>query len=191
MNPEHGPEQSSTPEALPTDHPRIYIASLSDYVAGALHGTWIDARQDADEIWNEVNDMLQRSPSPGAEEIALHDYDGFGPLHLSEYERIETLSTLAQGIEAHGMAFAHLAQLLDRVEWDELGRFEELYLGTWNSMEEYAEELLQDMGIDVDTIGPEILQPYVRVDLDRFAEDLADDYLVAETDDGVHLFDRE
>jgi len=52
---------------------RIYVASLSDYNAGRLHGAWIDATQDADEIEAEVQEMLAASPEPIAEEWAIHD----------------------------------------------------------------------------------------------------------------------
>ena len=58
-------------------------------------------------------------------------------------------------------------------------------------MADYAAELLDDLGIDIEAIGPEMLQPYVRVDLDAFGDDLAYDYHVVETDEGVHVFERE
>ena len=35
--------------------PRIYVASLSDYNAGRLHGVWIDAAEELDEIWSQIN----------------------------------------------------------------------------------------------------------------------------------------
>lgn len=45
-----------------SDTPRIYVASLSDYNAGTLHGEWIDATQELDDIWAEINAMLAASP---------------------------------------------------------------------------------------------------------------------------------
>lgn len=45
-----------------TDTPRIYVASLSDYNAGRLHGEWIDATQELDDIWAEIHAMLAKSP---------------------------------------------------------------------------------------------------------------------------------
>lgn len=53
--------------------PRIYVASLSDYNNGLLHGEWIDAGQEPDEIHEQVQAMLAESESPGAEEWAIHD----------------------------------------------------------------------------------------------------------------------
>ena len=35
--------------------PQIYIACLAAYNNGKLHGVWIDATQDVDHIWEEIN----------------------------------------------------------------------------------------------------------------------------------------
>ena len=44
--------------------PRIYVASLSDYSAGRLHGVWIDcAGKTEDALWDEVRAMLAASRS--------------------------------------------------------------------------------------------------------------------------------
>src|SRR5713226_1168914 len=102
-HPGTGPEPTGTErpeqhEARREDHPRIYVASLSDYNAGRLHGAWIDVDQDDEQIWEELNAMLARSPEPMAEEFAIHDYDGFGPLQLGEYERIDEVGCIVRGI---------------------------------------------------------------------------------------------
>ena len=57
------------------ESPRIYVASLSDYNAGRLHGRWIDATQSADTIREELSQMLAESQEPIAEEWAIHAYD--------------------------------------------------------------------------------------------------------------------
>ncbi len=57
--------------------PRIYIACLAAYNNGHLHGAWIDADQDADQIRDAIAAMLARSPVEDAEEYAIHDYEGF------------------------------------------------------------------------------------------------------------------
>jgi antirestriction protein len=44
--------------------PKIYVACLAAYNAGYLHGDWIDADQDADDIYQEIRDMLSRSLFP-------------------------------------------------------------------------------------------------------------------------------
>jgi len=51
-----------------TSHIKIYVACLAAYNAGHLHGAWINANQDAYDIWNEVSAMLMTSPIPETEE---------------------------------------------------------------------------------------------------------------------------
>lgn len=44
---------------------RIYVASLSDYNAGRLHGVWIDCDgMNADDLTQTVNEMLAQSKHP-------------------------------------------------------------------------------------------------------------------------------
>jgi antirestriction protein len=169
--------------------PRIYVASLSAYNAGRLHGAWIDADQDVDELHAEISAMLAHSPEPIAEEFAIHDYEGFGPTYLDEYESLDRVAALARGIAEHGRAFAHWANYLGSNDWEHLDRFDDCFLGQWESAEAFAESLLDDMGVDIDAIGPDFLQPYVRVDMDAFARDLGADYFIAEDTEGVYVFD--
>jgi antirestriction protein len=174
--------------------PRIYAASLSDYNAGRLHGAWLDATGDADELAAGVQAMLASSPTPGAEEWAIHDYEGFGPARLDEYESLETVTALGRGIAEHGSAFAHWAALVGTGESDELEHFEDAYLGHFDSLEAYAEELFDDLGYTdlIDQVIPEHLQPYVRLDVEAFARDLelSGDVTSSEGDGGVYVFDQ-
>ena len=55
-----------------------------------------------------------RRQQSGAEEWAVFDYEGFGPLRLSEYETVERISRLGRGIAEHGEAFAAFATLPGR-----------------------------------------------------------------------------
>ncbi len=56
---------------------KIYVACLAAYNNGILHGRWIDATLGEDHIWEGIKAMLAASPTPGAEEHAIHDYEGF------------------------------------------------------------------------------------------------------------------
>jgi len=193
-HPHTNPERADSAEREPADGPRIYVASLADYNDARLHGTWLDADADPDELADGINAMLARSPTPGAEEWAIHDHEGFGPLHLGEYEDIATISQLGQGIAEHGPAFAHWAAICGTRDPDELARFDDAYLGRWNSIEDYASELLDDLGIErlIREHLPDSLQHYVNIDVDGFARDLeySGDVTASEGDDGVYLFDN-
>lgn len=171
--------------------PRIYVASLSDYNAGRLHGAWVDADQDAEELQLAVATMLAASPEPGAEEWAIHDHEGFGPVDLSEYESLETIASLGRGIAEHGLAFGAWAAIVG-AELAALEQFEEAYRGRWESVTDYAESLLDELGAtDVLDQVPEWLQPYVELDVGGFARDLVlgGDIRTVEGESGVWVFD--
>ncbi|HET6538119.1 MAG TPA: antirestriction protein ArdA [Sphingopyxis sp.] len=76
-------------------NPRIYVACLAAYNNGHLHGAWIDADQDADEIRDEIAAMLARSPIKDAEEYAIYDYEGFEGVTIKEYATIESVARMA------------------------------------------------------------------------------------------------
>src|SRR3546814_11380124 len=85
-----------------TENPRIYVACLAAYNNGYLHGSWIDAEQDAWAIYDDVKAMLAASPIAEAEEWAIHDYEGFGNVRISEYAGFAYVSELAAFIAEHG-----------------------------------------------------------------------------------------
>jgi antirestriction protein len=171
--------------------PRIYVASLSDYNAGRLHGRWIEANQSIESIWPQVEEMLALSPEPDAEEWAIHDYEGFGPLRLGEYENLEHIATIGRGIAEHGVAFAHWADYLGRDGWEGyLPAFESCFNGHYSSLEAWAEETLESLGLDPTEAVEGWLGRYLRFDIEAFTRDLASDYAVAEDDSGIYVFDQ-
>lgn len=82
-----------------TSEIRIYVACLAAYNNGILHGCWIDATQGEDHLWEGIKAMLAVSPVPGAEEHAIHDYEGFDGVSLSEYESMQHVAELATFID--------------------------------------------------------------------------------------------
>ena len=193
--PRDGPERIRGPE------PRIYVASLSDYNAGILHGRWIAAGDHADEVWAGVNQMLADSPTAKrwgepAEEWAIHDFEGFGPVRLGESEYLEHVVALAEGIAVHGEAFASFAAMVGSIDPEQLGEFEERYLGEYESLEAYGENLLEDMGIDLDRIlagtdgllGP--IRNYIHLDIPGWVRDmeLSGEISTTPSPSGVYVF---
>jgi antirestriction protein len=191
----------STPEFEQPNRPRIYVASLSDYNAGILHGVWLDATVEADDLWTGVNEMLAGSPTTRrygdvAEEWAIHDYEGFTRfVHLGESERLERVGALARGLVAHGDAFGAWWALdtSESTDDDELeAAFAEQYLGEYDSVEDYGEQILEDMGVDLDSVAgiPEGLRPYVRVDVEAWTRDMqyGGEITTVESHRGVYVF---
>lgn len=179
-------------ELEPKHEPRVYIASLSDYNDGRLHGEWLDATADPDDLYAGTRAMLARSPEPNAEEWAIHDYDDFAGLRLGEYESFENVSRLAKGIAAHGEAFATYAEYIGTDEATEEG-FTGCYRGRWESVAAYAADWLDDMGASDALAGlPEWLRPHVHLDVEGFGRDLqlgGDIYTAEASGGGVHVFD--
>ncbi|MBZ0296849.1 MAG: antirestriction protein ArdA [Anaerolineae bacterium] len=125
--------------------PRIYVACLAAYNNGKLHGAWIDATQEPDAIWEEVQAMLKASPKPGAEEWAIHDHEGFAGIRLSEWTSFERVHELAQFISEYGDLGAQvLAHYGDNVK-EARTALTDRYRGQYRSLEEYAEELTTDI----------------------------------------------
>jgi antirestriction protein len=173
--------------------PRVYVASLSDYNNGRLIGRWLDAAVEPEDLAHEVENMLAASPTAGAEEWAIFDHEGFGPFPVGEYERLAVVSRVARGIAEHGEAFAHWAALVGTTDPEELNRFDEAYLGRFDSLESYAEDMLDDLGYleAVERAVPEGLQPYVEVDVAGFARDLelSGEVTARPGSEGVYVFD--
>lgn len=46
--------------------------------------------------------MLALSPEASAEEFAIHDYEGFGDLRISEYASLQNVASYADFISEHG-----------------------------------------------------------------------------------------
>jgi antirestriction protein len=185
-----------------TTTPRIYVASLSDYNAGILHGEWIDAAQDPDDVAEEISAMLADSPTASreglpAEEYAIHDHEGFPAGAVDEYTPIEYVQVIASVIASHpepGAVRAWLGNDLYVVQScnadpDELGQaFDDAYRGCWPSVEDYAYELVEDLGMLRDI--PENLRNYF--DYGTFARDLVlgGDIWTAPASGGeVYIFD--
>jgi antirestriction protein len=195
MKGEQQPEQQDTHDGPSEPQPaiitpRIYVASLPDYNAGRLHGAWLDAAQEPEELHDQIAVMLAASHEPHAEEWAIHDFEGFNGLHLGEWEDLAHVSRVAKGITEHGLAFAHWTTLVATDE--DLDQFDDAYLGHWPSLTGYAEDVLDDLGLDdeVDRCVPENLRPYVTIDAEAFGRDLelGGDVTAIEDGEGVHVF---
>ena len=172
------------------ERPRIYVASLSDYNAGRLHGRWIDADQPSDDIRAEIAAMLAESREPVAEEWAIHDYENFGGLRLSEWEDLDRVSEVAKLIGEHGVLFAKLLSHFGGASDVEEARrhMEEAYRGAFDSLADYAAELAEDCYGDAMSALPEFLR--YHIDYDGIARDLelGGDVFTVECGGKVHVF---
>ena len=193
-----GGEQTdpTRPETKPPIEPKIYVASLADYNNGHLHGAWIDANQEADAIHRATQAMLRSSPLAHRlyppEEWAIHDYEGFHHFHLNEHTPVNIVAAIASGIAEHGVAFAHWADELDDPSVDLLAQFEDHYLGEWNSLADYAEHHIAELGLKsrLEEATPEWLLNYTDIDYEQIGNDLSHELITSHDSASktVHIF---
>lgn len=186
-------EQSSLNRQRIAETPRIYVASLADYNAGRLHGRWIDADQPAEAIREQIAQMLAESKEPIAEEWAIHDYENFGSLSLSEFEDIDQIAEVARLITQHGPVFAPLLEYLGGTSSvDEARRYmEEGYRGEWDSLTDYAQELIEDCYSDVLKGLPDFIKYHIDYEGIARDMDLNGDVLSFECEGKTHVFDAQ
>lgn len=173
---------------------KIYVASLSDYNSGILHGVHVDLVEttDIDEVWEKVNTMLAASPATKryggvAEEWAIHDHEGFGGYSISEYASIATLVKVAGLIAEHGEAFTAFLANGNDADDDIEERFTDAYAGTWDSEKAYVEGLVDDCGFKGLT-SAQIDELSGYLDWDAITRDLMQDYWSADGSDGTMIF---
>lgn len=183
-------DHHNQPEQAPDTQPRIWVGSLSDYNAGILHGTWINADQPPEDIHDDITKMLKQSHEPPAEEFAIFDFENFGPWQPGEYDPIDLVAQIARGITEHGVAYAHWATLVGTSN-DDLDAFDDHYLGHWPSVTAYAEELIDDFGVHVELDQLKVpLKDYIRIDTDALVADLTIEHLTSADDTGVHIWSQ-
>ena len=154
----------------------IYLASLSDYVCGYLHGKWvkIDSDTTVDSIYSELAELFATSPAVKngytsiAEEWAIHDYDGFP--NCDEWTSFERLIKYATLYEEHGEALIAYGKAFNDAD---LTKFSDYYAGESSEPEYCAEkdfvtQLCDDTGFFDG--WPETAISYF--DFDMYARDL-------------------
>jgi len=143
---------------------RIYVACLAAYNGGVLHGRWIDATQGESGIWDDVQAMLKASPEEDAEEWAIHDYEGFEGIQISEHEGFDTVAEYAAFIEERGVLGSLLIDHCGGVEAAKTA-LEDHYSGEYESISDFAEQLTEET-----TSVPDSLAFYI--DYEKMGRDL-------------------
>ncbi|MBD2666694.1 antirestriction protein ArdA [Richelia sinica] len=135
-------------ECTDENTPKIYVACLSAYNNGHLHGIWIDATQEPEDIEDDIKWMLSWSPTTdyeACEEWAIHDYENFHGFSLREYENLQYLSKLAQVLyfadDADAMAawLNYAKDVINDPDIEKLAEeFGSYYCGHWDSETDFV-----------------------------------------------------
>lgn len=184
------------PEQTPQPRPAVWVGSWLDYNNGQLHGAWIHADQADEAIADDIQAMLNRSPTAAvtgdvAEDWGVFDFDHFGALRIDEQESVAWIGAVGRGITEHGLAFAAYADLVQ--ESSALDNFADDYVGQYASVENYVEGFVDDVGYNqlLDAALPTSIRGYVRLDTAAIGRDMVaggDMHVVPDDDGGVWLF---
>ena len=193
---------------------QIYIACLASYNNGTLHGKWIEATSDVDEMQEDVNALLRSSKYPNvmvecptcggvcrvgecltckgsgkvpsAEEFAIYDFDGIP--NLGEYCGLRAVADYVELVEAHdSFAPAMIEAVLDDCCGDlalAKERLEDGYCGTFARFRDFADGYAEDCIFP--DVDNEMAQRYF--DYESFARDLEMDMHTIDTPVGVMVF---
>jgi antirestriction protein len=164
--------------------PRIYVACVAAYNSGSLHGAWIDVGDDLDAVYEATYAMLVTSPVRGAEEYAIHDYEGFGGVELSEMIGIKQVVEIATFLRERGTLGALVLNHLDGDLDAAAEALDDGYRGVFPRLADYFQALTEET-----VTIPEALRLYI--DYDAMARDavLGGEIFTLETAyDEVHVF---
>lgn len=165
-----------------TNEIKIYVADLAAYNNGHLHGVWIDATLELEDMQEQVDAMLATSPVANAEEYAIHDHEGYEGYSLGEYEGLESAHEIALFIEEYPEFGAALLSHFGGDLEDAKKAAQDSYCGTHSSLADYAQELTEET-----TEIPESLRNYI--DYQAMACDMTGEVFTIETGPWrVHIF---
>lgn len=170
---------------------RAYVADLAAYNSGRLIGAWIALDGlDADEIRAAVSAVIAASPFLGAEEYAIHDWDGI-PSSFGEWPDWDAVAAyvgaMADLDDSDREAFAaYIADIGASVDSDSLDGFREAYNGCHRSGEDFAAELADEIG----AVPESPVWPCSHIDWEAAWRDLeiCGDYWGEHGAHGFHVF---
>ena len=155
------------------DKPSIWVACLSAYNSGYLHGAWIVPKTTKEELLEQIQEVLKGSPVGDPEEWAIHDYNNFPD--LGEYPDLEKVCEVQRAFDEYEPSIVH-GYLSNFCDWDAGSLKEDIdeaFVGTFDNFREYADQTA-DETMEI----PDHIAGYF--DYEGFARDLEMDYWTAE-----------
>ena len=166
--------------------PRVWVGCLGCYNAGRLVGRWVNAEDAADLSPEDVHGR----PS-SHEELRCLDLEGFpeGTGEMSPSAAVLWGELFEEVGETQWPALLVWVEsgcyVADSDDLPCASDFEDAYLGEWDSFDDYAAQLAEDIGL-TDGWPEEALRYF---DWEAWTRDLQFDYIVADAPEGgVYLF---
>lgn len=167
---------------------QFYAACLASYNNGVLHGRWIPATTDIDDMQAQIAVMLRTSPFRGAEEWAIHDSEGLGD--IGDYEGLTAVAyrvALGDLAEEQGIPLSVVLQFASEYcsgnDAEEVeAKINDSHEGSYTNAGDWAAEKAEDLGYEVPGwIG-------CHVDWEGVARDMLMDYTSYEDYGTTYLF---
>ena len=142
------------------EQPRIYVACLTAYNAGWLHGVWIDATDDVDAMQKQIDDMMNKSPFTDSEEWAIHDFECFGGRFINEYDHLEKIADFISLFDKYGKA-AVSAYMENHGNFDE-AHFNETFVAECDNPRDWLYDQFEELCLaGLDKSAREIAMRYI------------------------------
>lgn len=149
------------------DDPMVYVGTYRKYNEGSIYGKWVSlsACEDYDTFYQVCREIHKDEDDP---ELMFQDFQNFPDSMYSECFGRDTFEKIMEYYEKfneHGEAFSVWFNLFNDDDFD---HFDDDYMGKYGSLEEYAEELVDEC-YDL----PDFAKTYF--DYGKFARDLGYD----------------
>ncbi len=164
--------------------PRVWIGCLTCYNNAQLVGEWFDTIEGDNITLVDVHGGAE-PVRPDCEELWVMDHENL-PLRgeCSPHDAAQLARVVEEVAESDREAFSSWALSGDQIEDDDglpsAGDFEEHYCGAWESFQEYAENLADDIAL-LNDIEDEIARYF---DWRAWARDLSFDYTTRDAPSG-------
>jgi antirestriction protein len=169
--------------------PRIYVADLEAYNNGRLVGEWLDLADynDADELMDAIQNVVKKS---GGEEYAIHDAEYIPSSMYSEYMGQRDFEEIYEMMELAKDNNLPLEVVQEVVSQYGTGAVEE-FQGKYDSEEDFAEQLVNDLGIQ----SFNSFEYYLYIsytDRRLLSQEMADSYVsdIENEDDGNRIIEE-
>jgi antirestriction protein len=181
-------------EALRRYRPRIYVADLASHAQGIRYGVLIGANQEPEKLDAAITKMLDDSLVAHARAWAVTGTAGFAGLDLHGFTDTTLIAELARGVTEHGAAYAAWVGMVGTEDRDQLSRFDDFYVGSYDTPEAWAREVADDLSwpeqLDREITDP-FLRRYVEIDYAKVAREGAESWdLLTGSDGRTHVFLR-
>lgn len=139
-----------------------YFACLAAYNEGTLHGSWVDLEkcESVGDIQECIDHIIANSPASGAEEWAMHDYEGLSGSCLvgTEWPNLQDLVDYVQTVKELNDSDLKAYKYFCKHCWSEQEppteeQFRDKFHGIWDSEADFVENRYDDMTREEDK-GP-------------------------------------